>query len=603
MEHEIHKGMEAIVEQSGDNRASGEVNAESNVHSPASVTAKDGCEFARRRISTRGIRGSVRSPYYSPTRSSAMSPVGNGEKGDQEKEEGEGAAEPDVVPDIDVIPRYRSHPNRSQGSFSHLTYNVHSPAHSRMSSYERISWDSQAWKDVFPENAFLGDQSKDLLRLPHSSMDFYHGSPTQQCRKHVRSLATWGKVEGDGSPELLATRNSSPMRPAGCQSLVSTLDALPEPIYETAPLGHQHCFSLSSRKDAAYLKTEAGGEATAVNNEAGEQPSKGPAMTHVLVVFKSLYGVYYVPEAQWGTIGIGDLVSVESHSGENTGKVICDLTHIMSEASHMRAEMAQCPRHVLWPEDASAPLETINPKTNEEVLQRLPRVLRRGMNKGKKRLYYARRRENEALDVGNRLVRDRNFNLALTGVEYQVDFKRITVFCKGDRSHVDPSEVLIFSQQLASSLRGSIVSVVFANEIPERLDVTGSITKAAFQDLYTDALAKIKEAESAQPQRQASSSPVRQSTTAAGRPHNNMRASHIYPDPQLAAMNHTPLMPFFGVPPPFSPPVAPGAPPLMNAVGMNGLYGMTGVPPMNWGVPTPPPYIPPHLPQNVPGRM
>nr|CCC94034.1 conserved hypothetical protein [Trypanosoma congolense IL3000] len=615
MENESDKKVEAAVERFLDTGVAMEKDVEPNdscLQSPTCVAPKDGGDHTRPRISLRGLRGTIRSPYYSPTRSSVMSPLGAGSKGDIEKDYAGGAGEAETVPDIDVIPRYRSRPNRSQGSFSHVNRGMYSPTHSRMSSYEHFSWDSQAWKDVIPETAFLDDQSRDLFRLRHHSIDSFCGSPIHQSGKHVRSFATWDKAEEDGAVDNYITRSSSPLHHASYELPASTLDALPEPVYETAPLGHQHCFSLSSPKEAiqqgASWCAESGVAGAETTREVRSQVRQGPAMTHVLVAFKNLYGCYYVPEALRGTLVIGDLVSVESHSGENTGKVIYDLSSIFGEQSRMWGELVKHPRSVLWPETASLPLEKNDPLTNEELLTRLPCVLRRGMNKGKKRLYYARRRENEALEVSNRLIRERNLNLTITSVEYQVDFKRITVLCAGERTCAEPSELLAFSQQLTSNLRGTVVNIVFANELPDRLDVTRSITKGVLHNIYSAAITHSKEAEASQAQGQGVAAPAGAPATFS-KIQNTVRAPHMYADTPVtpvAPVTHAPLMPFYAVPPslppPFPAPITPGAPPLMTAVSVNGLYRMTGMPTVGWGMPTPPPYIPPRTSPSMTGR-
>ncbi|PBJ75407.1 hypothetical protein BCY84_11234 [Trypanosoma cruzi cruzi] len=493
---------------------------------------------------------------------------------------------------LTVHPRYRRHHSRSQSSFSLQNGSARSPTHSRMSSREQFSWDSIAWKELGPELGLAADPTKEYLRLGCVSSECFHGqndARERPPRRHTRSLAAWDRSEVE-APENGDEKDSDKNETQGYTTPIGKNKSCTESLFETAPLGHQQSFSLLSHKEASQQGRESVGDEMAVkaNREACETDAKCSIMTHILVKFKQLYGVFYVPKSEWGTFAIGDLVSVESHGGENMGRVVADLTAHMSNESLIPSHLAQLPREVLYPEDASKPLETVEPGNNKEKLLRLPRVIRRGMNKGKKRVYYARRRDTEAYNVCQRLIRERGYSLNVSGVEYQVDFKRITVFCSGLFPSANPTELYLFIQQLATLLRGSAVEVLFSMECPASLEVTRDITKGVFNDIYAS-MAKSQENEEAR-------ACPRTPTSAHHTP--NMQRSYL--EGAMNPATNPPVVPMFGLPPP----VPPTPPVMMPAVNMGALYGMPPVPPLGWGWPTPPPFLGlPNVAPGMSGRM
>ncbi|RNF26878.1 uncharacterized protein Tco025E_00840 [Trypanosoma conorhini] len=508
--------------------------------------------------------------------------------------EGKQEAEDTVfVSTLTVHPRYRRHHSRSQGSFSLNNGSVRSPTHSRMSSREQFSWDSTAWKEVSSELAFTVD-TREYLRLGRVSSECIAGaneSRDQPPRRHVRSLAAWDRSEvearGNDAEKSLELASES----KGCVTPIGKDKSCTESVFETAPLGHQQSFSLFSQRDVSHQIREPveGEREVKSERDGGEVEGRGSIMTHILVKFKQLYGVFYVPQSEWGTFGVGDLVSVESHSGENMGRVVGDLTSQMREELSRPSCFAQLPREVLYPEDASKPLEAVEPGTNKETLLRLPRVIRRGMNKGKKRVYYARRRDTEAYNVCQRLIRERGYSLTVSGVEYQVDFKRITVFCSDPCASVVPSELYSFIQQLASLLRGSAVEVLFSVECPASLEVTKDITHGLFNDVYA-CLARAQENEGARacPRTPSSS-------------HHTPPAQRSYVEGKMTPVATPPFMPTFGLPPPVLPQQPAG---MMPTVNIGALYSTAGMPSLGWGWPSPPPYlVHPRLTPGMNGRM
>ncbi|ESL10585.1 hypothetical protein TRSC58_01681 [Trypanosoma rangeli SC58] len=497
------------------------------------------------------------------------------------------------VSGLTVHPRYRRHHSCSQGSFSVHNGSGRSATHSRMSSHEQFSWDSTAWKEVSTELAFTADPTREYLCLGRASSECIVGageSREQPPGRHVRSLAAWDRseVEARGNNAERETEGASESK--GCVTPIGKNKSCTESVFETAPLGHQQSFSLFSQRDVSHQNREAAECEKAVKSEKdeGEAGAQGSIMTHVLVKFKQLYGVFYAPQSEWGTFAIGDLVSVESHSGENMGRVVGDLTSYMREELSLQGHLAQLPLEVLYPEDASRPLELVEPGTNKEKLLRLPRVICRGMNKGKKRVYYARRRDTEAYNVCQRLIRERGYSLTVSGVEYQVDFKRITVFCSESSANVIPSELYSFIQQLATLLRGSAVEVLFSVECPASLEVTKDITHGAFNDIY----ARLVKSQENDGGRACALTPP--ST------HHTPPAQRSYVEMPMAPVAAPPVMPMFGLPPP----VPPRQPGMMPGVNMGALYGVACMPSLGWGWPTPPPYLPsPHVAPGMDGRM
>ncbi|KAG8340792.1 hypothetical protein TRVL_08380 [Trypanosoma vivax] len=583
----------------------------SRVHSPFSV-ARGGAASPLSRRPPVTFNGGTERDNYSPTRS-VMSPYRRDVRdGSEPRREGTNVdGESTTVGNLTVHPRFRHRVSTSQTGLSYHNCGTLSPTHSRMSSREQFSWDSQTWNNALPDPPFLNDPSKEYLCIAQTSGVPSHASPVIGPQKHVRSFAAWNKNDVETFGERSEPGAGSPLHYSGYIPPADATNPVTDGGYETAPLGHQQSFSLISHVDVQNQGTECGMPTSApsapVNNESTERMSRGPLMTHVLVAFKNLYGVYYVPQSEMGTFDVGDLVSVESFTGENTGKVIRDLTDVMRDDAARPEAIRHHPTEVLWPEDPAKALEATDPETGKLKLLRLPRVVRRGMNKGKKRLYYARRRDNEAYDVCQRLVREHSFNLNISWVEYQVDFKRITVFCMKDSSNASPSEMTAFTQQLTTSLRGSAVELIFSNDTPDALDVTRTITNGAFYGFYNEAMARMKEIESLQQQSQAHQqgqaqvqarvsgpSTQRAGCSAGGRA--PICVPRPYHEASLGCIGHPPVVSMFGVPPTFPQPL----PAMMTPLSMNQLYGM---PPMPWGSPAPPPYIPPQMGQNAPERM
>lgn len=271
-----------------------------------------------------------------------------------------------------------------------------------------------------------------------------------------------------------------------------------------------------------------------------------PSITHGLVRFGRLYGIYYIPQRIRHSVQLGELVLVESAQGTNTGTLIADysaqvadirknhaqhpyLSFLLRRESDDATTVEQMLDDVLYPEDRAgsdgfhvSPLSTPPHESraamktvqgegavaeadtrgsgasssalkdtagsasqlrfelyakppvsglpeHDNWLQRLPRVLRRGVNKDKKKVYFAHKRNNEALHLVNKMILEKHWGgfLSVDSVSYQVDFLSTTVFLHG-------GEHLHGQRNATYTMCG-----------PTPLDRSGTVTASALQDAKT----------------------------------------------------------------------------------------------------------------------
>ena len=110
------------------------------------------------------------------------------------------------------------------------------------------------------------------------------------------------------------------------------------------------------------------------------------------VRFKHAHGVYFVPPAERTTISVGDMVVVEGDRGENVGTILSDI---------------------------SASYSTGNPSGL---------ILRRALNKDRKKFYQARRKEINAVQAAQRHVETLNISMQILDIEFQTDLQKMTIF-------------------------------------------------------------------------------------------------------------------------------------------------------------------------------
>ncbi|GET93646.1 hypothetical protein, conserved [Leishmania tarentolae] len=234
---------------------------------------------------------------------------------------------------------------------------------------------------------------------------------------------------------------------------------------------------------------------------------------HVLVVFDKVFCVCFVPSALRATIKVGELVLCECTHGENIGTVVADVSSLIAKVmqqqqSIMSLEAVEqvftppCERVVrvagmpvssggeghssglfvattaMCTEKAHSGLSA------DERLRRLPCVLRRGTNRDKKRMYFARLRSNDALAAVLRILRSEP--LVAQSAEYHVNFACATIYLGGERSQCGWSAHQF--QQLGSTLvdplRSETVEFRFVcDKHHEELDLTRVITGVGLSEI------------------------------------------------------------------------------------------------------------------------
>lgn len=209
----------------------------------------------------------------------------------------------------------------------------------------------------------------------------------------------------------------------------------------------------ATARDGAIVADNAAADGTATHT-----------ITHGLVHFGRTYGVYYIPKPIRGSFKIGELVLVEAGQGENTGTLVADVSaHVRDvRRDHSRnvhlapadadpAAREQLLEDILFPElhdfmpggceeagsDCRLALYGQTPASGvpdyDHTLQRLPRVIRHGVNKDKKKVYFSRKRDAEAMQLISRVIFEHNWQLLLPVEEasYQVDFTSISITLRG----------------------------------------------------------------------------------------------------------------------------------------------------------------------------
>ncbi|KAG5464397.1 hypothetical protein LSCM1_00581 [Leishmania martiniquensis] len=244
---------------------------------------------------------------------------------------------------------------------------------------------------------------------------------------------------------------------------------------------------------------------------------------HVLVVFDKMFCVCFVPPALRATLKVGELVLCECIHGENIGTIVADVSALLAEvmrqcqnsmtpAAVRQAFTPSCERVVrtagnsvvgghssgffiaataMYAEKARSGLPS------DQRLRRLPCVLRRGTNRDKKRVYFARLRSNDALAVVHRILRSEP--LVALSAEYQVNFACVTIYLGGDRGQC-PWSAQQFEQlgnTLVDPLRSETVEFRFVSEQRhEELDLTRAVTGVGLSEMLYAAVANHRERQS-----------------------------------------------------------------------------------------------------------
>ncbi|KAK7194042.1 hypothetical protein NESM_000316600 [Novymonas esmeraldas] len=263
----------------------------------------------------------------------------------------------------------------------------------------------------------------------------------------------------------------------------------------------------------------------AVETDADEEPGadNGSGMAHLLVVFDRSFCVCFVPPPLRSNVKVGELVLCECAHGENIGTVVADVSALVAEVMQQRLESmtASAVEHMFTPPyehvvSATAPstagghsagsftatslLYEEKPQgslPSDHHLRRLPCVLRRGTNRDKKRVYFARLRSNDALATVHRILRSEP--IVAQSAEYQVNFVCVTVYLSGERSQCPwaPHQFQYLGNTLVDPLRSETVEFRFTSDRHhDELDLTRAVTGASMTEVLYAAVADHQERQS-----------------------------------------------------------------------------------------------------------
>ncbi|KAG5490704.1 hypothetical protein JKF63_00826 [Porcisia hertigi] len=243
-------------------------------------------------------------------------------------------------------------------------------------------------------------------------------------------------------------------------------------------------------------------------------------LVHALVVFDKTFCVCFVPPKLRAALKVGELVLCECAHGENIGTLVANVSVLIARLIHnSRSSMASTTvEDVFFPPSdhvastAEAPIPSAvggqtsssfiptTPLNAEKVysglsedqwLRRLPCVIRRGTNRDKKRVYFARLRSNDALAAAHRILRGEP--LVAHAAEYQVNFACVTIYLAGERIQCPWSKFQFhqLGNTLVDPMRSDTVEFRFVSEQHhEELDLTRAITGVELSEVLYTAVAE-----------------------------------------------------------------------------------------------------------------
>ncbi|CAD2213147.1 hypothetical protein, conserved [Angomonas deanei] len=265
-------------------------------------------------------------------------------------------------------------------------------------------------------------------------------------------------------------------------------------------------FQEELANDARFTTTPSDAAGTPGTGRA-EDPKDRNAFKHVLILFSRLYGVYYVPPHVRAQLRVGDLALCESHHGQNVGTIVADVSQDIekvlaksqsdekkTDSSKAQSEDDRSKTHEALLQKVEPPCTTedkiihcsINLHQGEKsginmdrLFLRLPLVIRRAVNKDKKKLYFARKRDIEALQTARTAVGKMREMLSnpqwgrnVMEVEYQVDFHMTTLFCDGSPIPPQDPDINSMAMSLTGPLRTEYVEIRFPMSDPRELHLT-----------------------------------------------------------------------------------------------------------------------------------
>ncbi|CAJ1013052.1 hypothetical protein Q4I28_008365 [Leishmania naiffi] len=357
-------------------------------------------------------------------------------------------------------------------------------------------------------------QQQHQFPYPKQLSGHFHKMPPQftpQCE-----AATSPSREGDVRIEGWGNSVSSGVQP---NVPVSTAQATKGASVAMTSACARVVSSHVPQTDTLYRDPNVNVTASEYSVTAEAEKNESTERVHVLVVFDKAFCVCFVPSALRATLKVGELVLCECTHGENIGTIVADVSALVAKvmrqcqnamtlAAVEQAFTPPCER-VVRTAGTSGPsvggghvnglfIATTAMYTGkspggllaDQQLRRLPCVLRRGTNRDKKRVYFARLRSNDALAAVHRVLRSES--LVAQSAEYQVNFARVIIYFSGERSQClwSPHQFQQLGNTLVDPLRSETVEFRFVSEQRhEELDLTRAVTGEELSEILYTAVA------------------------------------------------------------------------------------------------------------------
>ncbi|CAC9552532.1 conserved hypothetical protein [Leishmania infantum JPCM5] len=361
-------------------------------------------------------------------------------------------------------------------------------------------------------NASAGQHQQQQLQqqppYPQQPLGHLHKTPLQLAPQY--GTARSPSKEGDVRIEGWSNSGSSGVQPNVPVSAAQTTEEASGAVTSADALV---AASHVPQPDALHRNPIVSVTASESPAAAAPEKEESSERVHVLVVFDKVFCVCFVPSALRATLKVGELVLCEYTHGENIGTIVADVSTLvakvmqqhqstMSLAAVEQAFTPPCERVV---RTAGTPVSSVveghssglfvattamcTEKAHsglpaDQRLRRLPCVLRRGTNRDKKRMYFARLRSNDALAAVLRVLRSEP--LVAQSAEYQVNFACVTIYLGGERSQCGWSahQFQQLGNTLVDPLRSETVEFRFVcDQHHEELDLTRAITGLGLSEI------------------------------------------------------------------------------------------------------------------------
>ena len=274
------------------------------------------------------------------------------------------------------------------------------------------------------------------------------------------------------------------------------------------------------------------------------------AWSHAIVVFDKLFCVCFVPHSL-RPLHIGELVQCEFGTSDNTATIVADVSSLVATVMAEREPAAEAIFGFDSPQPPasgvtyrnSSPLyreRSLSGIAADHQLCRLPSLLRRGTNRDKKRVYFARVRSNDALALAQHELL--HHPITAQAAEYQVNFNSATIYLAGDRSKcvLAPQQLVDLGNALLEKLRCETVAFRFWGDCNHsELDLTRALVGRQHSEMLYEKVVEHLRSHAGRPTQRAvvQASIIRQATAVALAP-----PPPPPPPPPLQPQRSTPLV-------------------------------------------------------------